>query len=131
MTIHDLLKKKNLKVQIEVKLKIILLTILLLFFSSFIANAAQDNLESYRKKIDKIDAKLIALLGKRMAVVTAIGHYKANHNIQPLQPKRFEAILQKNILLGQHVNLSEPFIRALMNAIHEESLAKEKVIEKK
>ncbi len=92
------------------------------------ANAQQDSLQTYRKSIDSLDLQLIQLLGKRMEVVTAIGKYKIVHHIAPLQPKRFQEIVEKNILLGRKEQLSETFIRALMDAIHEESLKKEKAL---
>ena len=84
-----------------------------------------------RKQIDSLDFQLIRLLGARMEVVNSVGIYKAVHHIPPLQPKRFEEILQKNIALGREVNLSESFTRELMEAIHKESLSKENALLKK
>ncbi len=104
--------------------------ITLLFLSPcYATNTHQESLQAYRINIDKLDARLIKLLGERMKVVDAIGHYKASHNIPALQPKRFEEILNKNIQLGKNEQLSEPFIRAIMNAIHEESLSKETILQ--
>jgi chorismate mutase len=94
------------------------------------ATAQQDSLQAFRKEIDSLDQQLIRILGKRMEVVTEVGKYKAVHHIAPLQTKRFEELVQKNILLGKDVQLSEAFIRRLMDAIHEESLSKEKLLQK-
>ncbi len=107
--------------------------LLALLFSSifFNAEAQSDSLQVMRKSIDSLDLQIIRLLGKRMEVVTSIGKYKAVHQIAPLQPKRFEEVVQKNILSGQKEQLSEPFIRALMDAIHEESLKKERALQEK
>jgi len=107
--------------------RIILLTIIF-FGANFAVFSQQDTLQTCRKKIDSLDVQLIRILGERMEVVTAIGRYKAAHQIAALQPKRFEEILRKNILLGQEKQLSEPFIRALMEAIHQESLLKENAL---
>ncbi len=109
----------------KMKLITILLTTLLFVSPCYAGDTQQDNLNSQRIKIDKLDASLIKILGKRMKVVEAIGRYKAHNNIPALQPKRFEEILNKNIQLGKNEKLSEGFIRAIMNAIHEESLNKE------
>ena len=106
-----------------------------LFLTSFFVGVAlyadgqQDSLQTYRKSIDSLDMQLIHILGKRMEVVTAVGRYKAIHHIAPLQPKRFQEIVEKNILLGRNEQLSESFIRALMDAIHDESLRKEKALQ--
>ena len=107
-----------------------LISICLIFIIHAAAFSQQDSLQTFRKQIDTLDMQVIRLLGKRMEVVTEIGSYKAVHKIPVMQSKRFEEILQKNISLGQEVQLSEAFIRALMNAIHNESLAKEKVLQK-
>ena len=68
---------------------------------------------------------MIHRLGQRMEIIEQIGKYKAHHKIAVVQQKRFDAILQRNILLGKEVDLSEKFITALMHAIHEESVRKE------
>ena len=104
--------------------------VIALFVFSFGATAQQDSLQVFRKEIDNLDQQLISILGKRMEVVTAVGKYKAVHQIAPLQPKRFEELVQKNILLGKNVQLSEAFVRRVMDAIHEESLAKERSLQK-
>ena len=111
-------------------LKFISLMIILFAFNS-VAYCQTDSLSVYRKQIDSLDSQLIQLLGKRMEVVTAIGSFKFVHHIPPLQSKRFEEILQKNIVNGRGVQLSESFIRELMEAIHKESLAKENALLKK
>lgn len=105
--------------------------IIVLMMLSLGATAQQDSLQMFRKSIDSLDLRLIQLLGNRMEVVTAIGKYKAAHNIAPLQPKRYEEIVAKNILLGKKEQLSEAFIRSLMDAIHNESLLKENALQKK
>ena len=111
-------------------MKKIIVVPILLFVLNFAALAQQDSLQTYRKQIDSLDLQLIRVLGQRMEVVTAVGKYKAFHQIAPLQPKRFEEILQKNIVLGREFQLSETFIRTFMEAIHQESLAKENALKK-
>ncbi len=108
--------------------KLFFLTSFFVFITLYV-NAQQDSLQTYRKSIDSLDLQVIQLLGKRMEVVTAIGKYKVVHHIAPLQPKRFQEIVEKNILLGKKEQLSETFIRALMDVIHQESLKKEKALQ--
>ena len=67
----------------------ILLTTLIFLSPCYAGNTEQESLKTQRIKIDKLDARLIKILGERMKVVEAIGRYKARHNIPALQPKRF------------------------------------------
>jgi chorismate mutase len=75
-----------------------------------------------RRKIDSLDKKLIEILGARERAVKEIGIYKAKNNIAPLQPARFQEIMNKSIAAGAKEGLSAEFITKLLNAIHEESL---------
>jgi chorismate mutase len=83
---------------------------------------ADNPIEIQRKAIDSLDKKLIEILGARERVVKVIGLYKTQHNIPPLQPARFQEIMQKSIEAGAKEGLSAAFITKLLNAIHEESL---------
>jgi len=51
-------------------------------------------LELYRKQIDEIDVQIIDLLAKRFEVVKKVGEYKKERNIPPLQPERWQQVLQ-------------------------------------
>ena len=86
---------------------------------------ADNTIEIQRKAIDSLDKKLIEILGARQRAVKVIGLYKAQHNIPPLQPARFQEIMQKSIEAGEKEGLSAIFITQLLNAIHEESLRME------
>ena len=84
-------------------------------------NTKQD-LEASRVKIDSLDNLLIKILGERERIVKSIGVYKAKNNIPPLQQARFKQVVTKGIAAGEQEGLSEEFIRALLDAIHKESL---------
>ncbi|GAA4301356.1 chorismate mutase [Compostibacter hankyongensis] len=87
--------------------------------------ADKDNgnfLESSRMQIDSVDHALIQLIGRREDIVRAIGRYKAEKHIAPLQKARFNEVLEQSIAEGKKAGLSPEFIKTLMNAIHEESL---------
>src|SRR5438876_1044613 len=81
----------------------------------------QDTLTYYRRQIDTLDKQIIDLLGERMKAARAIGIYKLDHNIGVLQTARFEQVVQSAIKQGNERQLSEEFIRALYNDIHQES----------
>ena len=94
-----------------------------LWITGFTTCKGQDNtIDIQRKTIDSLDKKLIEILGARERAVKVIGLYKAQHNIPPLQPARFQEIMKKSIEAGAKEGLSAAFITQLLNAIHEESL---------
>ncbi len=75
-----------------------------------------------RAKIDSLDAQMIKTIGFRERIVREIGIYKAKNHIAPLQPARFQQVVEKAKEAGKKEGLSAEFIEKLMNAIHEESL---------
>ena len=91
---------------------------------------AQQNqdLSSFRHKIDSLDHQLIHLLAQREKIVKDVGEYKAENHIPPLQQKRFDQLVARAVMEGRKEDLSSEFIRELMNAIHKESLRIEKEI---
>jgi chorismate mutase / prephenate dehydratase len=56
-----------------------------------------NSLEEYRKEIDLIDKELINLFEKRMEVVRKVGEYKKENNLEILNVKREEEVIEKNI----------------------------------
>jgi chorismate mutase len=85
-------------------------------------------LDINRKKIDSLDSKIIETIGLREKLVKEIGVFKAMNHIPPLQASRFQAVLEKSLVLGKQQELSEAFVTELMNAIHKESLRIENAI---
>ncbi len=51
------------------------------------------NLIQLRKKINKIDKQIIALISKRQALMPAVGKYKKENGLAINQPKREKEIL--------------------------------------
>ena len=54
-------------------------------------------LNKYRKKIDKIDKKIVRLFEKRMDVSQKIGEFKKEHNMEICVPEREIAVIEKRI----------------------------------
>lgn len=52
-------------------------------------------LDSYRKKIDKIDKKLTLLFEERMDIVKKIGNFKKEHSIEICAPEREVTVIEK------------------------------------
>lgn len=85
----------------------------------------EDKLGHLREKIDGIDNELVDLLSKRMAISEQIGKYKKENNVTILQLERWKEILQRNLKAGAALDLSEKFITAMYNSIHDESIEKQ------
>jgi len=75
-----------------------------------------------RVEIDKLDDQIIDIFEKRMLVADEIGRYKKENNIAILQTKRWDAILNKRLEMGDQCGLSNDFITKIFSAIHQESI---------
>ena len=82
----------------------------------------KENIDQLRAKIDVIDENLLYILSSRMQVSRKIGEFKRDSNIAILQTSRWDAVLAKVIEKGKEYNLSEDFLKAVFNAIHEASV---------
>ena len=79
----------------------------------------KENIDQLRAKIDK---NILYALGSRMRVSRQIGEYKKHSNIAILQTSRWDKVLAKVVEKGHDYDLSEKFIKAVFNAIHEASV---------
>jgi chorismate mutase/prephenate dehydratase len=91
----------------------------------------EDILNEYRKRIDELDAQLLAILAERRQIVMKIGEYKKQKGLPPLDPKRWEQVLQSKTELAKDLDVSPDFIRELYNLIHEYSLSLEEAVAKR
>ena len=81
-----------------------------------------ENLTQLRRQIDQLDNELLDILAKRMNVSKEIGEYKLAHNMPVVQAGRYGDIMTRRILAAKQMGMSEEFMRALLAAIHEESV---------
>lgn len=82
----------------------------------------KENIDQLRAKIDVIDENLLYVLASRMKVSRQIGQYKKDNNIAILQASRWDSVLAKVVEKGADYELSEKFLTAVFNAIHEASV---------
>jgi len=87
----------------------------------------ENKLELLRKDIDKIDEELVKLVSNRIKVIKEIGIYKKQNNIKPLQPKRWEKVLNSKIDKAIELNINPELIKDIYNRIHKESLRIERL----
>ncbi|MDD2917267.1 MAG: chorismate mutase [Candidatus Gracilibacteria bacterium] len=79
-------------------------------------------LTDFRNQIDQIDDQLIELLAKRFEVVKQVGIYKKEHNLPPLQPGRWQEVLDKRTRKAGEFGLDATFVVDVWNRIHEYAL---------
>ncbi len=81
-----------------------------------------EDLNDLRKQIDELDSTLLELLAKRMRVAREIGTYKKENNLTVLQATRYEEILDRRSSDAGAMDMNPKFVRAILEAIHEESV---------
>ena len=82
----------------------------------------KEGIDHLRAQIDIIDENILYILNSRMTVSRKIGQYKKEHNIAILQTSRWDKVLEDMVKKGKAYGLSERFLEAVFNAIHEESI---------
>ncbi|MBO7382110.1 MAG: bifunctional 3-deoxy-7-phosphoheptulonate synthase/chorismate mutase type II [Muribaculaceae bacterium] len=95
-----------------------------IFNTLVVRNSTQstENLTLLRQKIDQIDNELVELFNRRMEVSREIGRYKKEHRMSAVQPGRYGDLMVSRIRMAQEMGMSEEFMRAVLSAIHEESV---------
>ncbi|MBF9221686.1 bifunctional 3-deoxy-7-phosphoheptulonate synthase/chorismate mutase type II [Hymenobacter sp. BT662] len=87
-------------------------------------------LASFREQINQLDAEIMQLLGRRMAVAEKIGQYKKENDITILQTNRFNEVLDRAFRQGASVGLTREFVEQYFAAVHLESVNRQnKVME--
>lgn len=79
-----------------------------------------------RAEIDELDEQLWDTIAARMKVSERIGEWKKEHSIAPLQPERYQQIVEKLKVTGEKKGLDVDFMLRMWEMIHEESLKKQK-----
>lgn len=84
-----------------------------------------DTLAELRRQIDNADDELIDLLARRMQISDEIGRYKHRNAMPIVQTGRFEALMSDRVKSAGKLGMSEPFMRTILAAIHEESVRRQ------
>jgi chorismate mutase-like protein len=85
-------------------------------------------LEECRQEIDRLDAQLLEIVGRRLQVCCEVAEYKRAHGMAVLQPERAALVVQRAIALGRAQGLDERFVRALYELIMGEACRLEEEI---
>ena len=86
----------------------------------------QEELNWLRAEIDELDEQLWDTIAARMKVSERIGEWKKEHSVAPLQPERYQQIVERLKVTGEKKGLDVDFMLRMWEMIHEESLKKQK-----
>jgi chorismate mutase len=86
------------------------------------AKRENSELNWLRAEIDELDEGLWDTIAARMDVSKRIGEWKKAHGVAPLQPERYENIVENLKLKVKRLGLSEKFAMQIWDMIHEESI---------
>lgn len=87
-----------------------------------------EELNWLRAEIDELDERLWDTIAARMEVSERIGKWKKAHGVAPLQPERYQQIVEKLKMKNEEVknkSLSTDFMLHIWELIHKESLRKQ------
>lgn len=74
-------------------------------------------LAPYRARIDAIDEEIVALLGRRYAIVAEVATLKAERGIPSVLPDRVDEVLSRVRALATAARLEPDFVVALYEAM--------------
>lgn len=89
---------------------------------------AAPGMDALREEIDRIDDRLLALLAERMRVSDSIGRCKQAAGIPVVQPARYRELIDRRCAQAAEQGLNPEFVRAVLAAVHEESVARQLAI---
>ncbi|NQU65692.1 MAG: chorismate mutase [SAR324 cluster bacterium] len=82
----------------------------------------QWSLTDLRKSLFNLDKSLCFVLAERFCIVKKIGRYKENQGIPPLDPLRWQQVLDDKTEIAQKLGMNVSLIQNIFNAIHEVAL---------
>ena len=79
-------------------------------------------LEEMRSKISVLDDRLFEILGARMQLSEEVGRFKRENNITILQQEHWTKVIAARLERRGEFQLTQQFVRQIMDAIHQESI---------
>lgn len=94
----------------------------LIMRSRSVTSEIADQLAEMREKTAVLDDRLFDILAARMRISEEVGRFKKENNIIVLQPAHWVKIIKQRLSSAADLDLSEEFVRQIMDAIHQESI---------
>lgn len=80
-------------------------------------------IEDVREQIDAVDRKIMQLLASRLGYVSAIAVLKQQAGLEPLQPGRFDAMMEARQQWAEELGVPPELVDEIWHAIHKHSVA--------
>lgn len=90
--------------------------------SSSVGSNFEEQLKEMREKITILDDRLFDILSARMRLSEDIGNFKRENSIMILQQEHWAKLIAKRLESAGDYDLTELFVRKIMDAIHQESI---------
>jgi chorismate mutase len=94
----------------------------LILRSPSIASSHGEKLLEMREKIGILDDRLFDILSARMKISEEVGNFKREQKITILQQEHWEKVISKRLISSEDFELTQQFVRKIMDAIHQESI---------
>ena len=94
----------------------------LILRSPSIASSHEEQLLEMREKIGILDDRLFDILSARMKISEEVGNFKREQKITILQQEHWEKVISKRLISSEDYELTQQFVRKIMDAIHQESI---------
>ena len=86
------------------------------------SDEVQNYIERMRAKIAAQDDRLFEILSNRMKLAEEVGIFKRENDITILQQDHWRRVIENRLNQSGDFHLTKEFVRALMDAIHQESI---------
>jgi len=94
----------------------------LILRSAEIKTDGSTDFDKMRAKIGLLDDRIFDLLSERMKISDEVGQFKRANNITILQQEHWTRVIEKRMSQADEFNLTQQFVRQIMDAIHQESI---------
>ncbi|MCA6221499.1 chorismate mutase [Photorhabdus antumapuensis] len=84
-------------------------------------------LTEFRKKINDLDHKLVAILAKRLDICREVAIYKLGNSVPVMQPNRVLEVKRRNSEIGRDLGLNPEFVMELYDLVIKEACRLEEV----
>jgi chorismate mutase len=87
-----------------------------------------ETLEDMRKSIDNIDNAIVAMFAERFKVTDRVGHFKAQHQLEPKDTQREASQFNRIVELADQYGLDPDFATSYLRAMIERVIERHKII---
>ncbi|VVB80079.1 Chorismate mutase [uncultured archaeon] len=74
-------------------------------------------LTEIREELDKLDAELVSILSKRMALIPEVANYKKQNNVARYQPEREKQVIETKRKLAEESGINPDLIEKIFKEI--------------